>query len=274
MTKEPLDLYLKDIKHIGLLSPEEELKLAKQIKRGDHKARQRMIQSNLRLVISIAKRYSYFGVPISDLIEEGNVGLMKAVSKFNHKKGFRFSTYAAWWIKQYILRAIANQAKTVRIPVYLTETMNRYKKIHQHLAQKLGKKPSAEEMSKHMKLSIEKIHQIQHLVSAQESSLDAPIGEDEESQVADLIEDGSSASPRDTLSNLLRDEKVREVIKKLNPREQEILHARYGINNTTALTLQQLAKKFRITRERVRQIEESAIHKLRNYLKSEKIESL
>ena len=199
---DPVQLYLKDIKDIPLLSPEEELKLARRIRRGDSVARKKMISANLRLVISIAKRYTRFGLPFEDLIEEGNLGLMRAVKKFNPNMGYRFSTYAAWWIKQFVLRSIANQGKTIRIPVHMVDTISRYRKITERLSQKLGRKPTPSEISKAMKIPVKKVGIISEL-TAQTASLDAPVDEEGTAKFIDLIESTGATSSRDELSSLL-----------------------------------------------------------------------
>ncbi len=258
-------LYLKDIKNIPLLTPEREQKLAKRIKRGNKEARAEMIRSNLRLVINIAKRYKYFGVSISDLIEEGNLGLMKAVSKFEPKKGYRFSTYASWWIKQYITRAIANQGKTIRIPVYMAEIITRWRKVTEQLAHKFGRSASIKEVAHMMKMSIEKVRQIDEIAS-KASSLDAPIGEDGSGQFMDLIEDENMTSPTDELAKVFRKERVDGLLNLISEREKEILNLRFGLKDGTSYTLGETAKRFGITRERVRQIENAAMKKLKQYL--------
>jgi len=258
-------LYLKDIKDIPLLTPEREQKLARRIIRGDKEARAEMIRSNLRLVINIAKRYKYFGVSISDLIEEGNLGLMKAVSKFDPKKGYRFSTYASWWIKQYITRAIANQGKTIRIPVYMAEIITRWRKVTEQLAHKFGRSASVKEVAHMMKMSIEKVRQIDEIAS-KASSLDAPIGEDGSGQFMDLIEDESMISPTDELAKFFRKERVDGLLNLISEREKEILNLRFGLKDGTSYTLGETAKRFGITRERVRQIENASMKKLKLYL--------
>jgi RNA polymerase primary sigma factor len=258
-------LYLKDIKDIPLLTPEREQLLAKRIKKGDKEARAEMIRSNLRLVINIAKRYKYFGVSISDLIEEGNLGLMKAVSKFDPKKGYRFSTYASWWIKQYITRAIANQGKTIRIPVYMAEIITRWRKVTEQLAHKFGRSANIKEVARTMKMSIEKVRQINEIAS-KASSLDAPIGEDGSGQFMDLIEDENMISPTDELAKVFRKERVDDLLNLISERETEILNLRFGLKDGTSHTLGETAKRFGITRERVRQIENAAMKKLKLYL--------
>ncbi|MDP2943148.1 MAG: sigma-70 family RNA polymerase sigma factor [Candidatus Omnitrophota bacterium] len=259
---DSIKAYLKDIERIPLLTAEEELDLAKKIKRGDANAKKKMIQANLRLVVSIAKKYSYFGVPLLDLIEEGNLGLMKAVTKYNLKKGFRFSTYAAWWIKQYVLRAVANQGKTIRVPVYMMELASKWKKIKEKLSQKLGRKPSTSEIAKSMKITVKKAEELDRAM-AQPTSLEAPVGEDDSGTVMDMIEDSKAASPTEELSNYLRQEKIADLLTKMNKRELEILNMRFGLKDDVTHTLEEVADRFKITRERVRQIEEAAIRKLR-----------
>jgi len=268
---EPIKAYLKEIEKIPLLTAEEEIELAKAAKKGDVKAEKRMIQSNLRLVVSIAKKYSYFGVPLLDLIEEGNLGLMKAVKKFNPKKGFRFSTYAAWWIKQFILRAVANQGKTVRIPVYMMELAAKWKKVNEKLSQKLGKKPTTGEIAKSMKISVKKAQELDRVMT-QTTSLEAPVGEDDSGTMMDLIEDTKSVSPTEELSNYLRQEKVTDLLGKMGKREHEILSMRFGLKDDVAHTLEEVAEKFKITRERVRQIEEAALRKLRKNMISQEMQ--
>jgi RNA polymerase primary sigma factor len=262
---DTIKLYLRAIKDIPLLTPEEERFLARKIRRGDTKARRKMIQSNLRLVINIAKRYSKLGVPMMDLIEEGNLGLIKAVKKYNPNKGYRFSTYAAWWIKQYITRAIANQGKTIRIPVYMTEIINRWKRITEQLSQKYGRKPKTKEVAKKMKLPMRKVREISE-IATKISSLDAPIGDDGTGQFMDLIEDASSVSPIENVTDTLRRERVDKLLERMNEREKKILDLRFGLRDGTTHTLGETAKVFGITRERVRQIESAALEKLKTHI--------
>lgn len=268
---EPIRAYLKDIEKIPLLTAEEEIELAQLAKKGNTKAEKRMIQSNLRLVVSMAKKYSYFGVPLLDLIEEGNLGLMKAVKKFNPKKGFRFSTYAAWWIKQYILRAVANQGKTVRIPVYMMELTSKWKKVIERLSQKFGRKPTTAEIAKAMRTSVKKAGELEQIMT-QPTSLEAPIGKDDSGTIMDLIEDTKATSATDELSNLFRAEKITNLFKKMNEREQEILNMRFGLKDDAPHTLEEVANKFKITRERVRQIEEAALRKLRKNVTKQELQ--
>ena len=267
---DPIRSYLKDIKSIPLLNAKEEIELAKRIKKGDSKARRQMTLSNLRLVINIAKRYAHLGVPLLDLIEEGNLGLMKAVTKYNPRKGFRFSTYGAWWIRQYITRAIANQGKTVRIPVYMTELISKFKRITEEVSQKLGRKPTAPELAKRMRLPVERIERLQELVtSAQATSLETPVGEEGETEMIDLLEDESAPSPQEDMARFLQHERIDAHLKKMNERERRVLVLRYGLDDGISRTLGETAKFFGITRERVRQIEVAALRKLRAFMAAE-----
>jgi len=259
-------LYLKDIKHLPLLSQPEELAIAKKIKRGDKHARQKMIQSNLRLVINIAKKYSYLGVPMLDLIEEGNLGLMKAVEKYNHKKGYRFSTYAAWWIKQYITRAIANQGKTVRIPVYVIELLMRLKKVTGQLSHKHKRKPRIGEIAKRMKIPLKRARQLSKMANTV-SSLNAPVDESGSTEFMDLIEDEKMSQEISELSNFLLHERIKDLLFKMSPRERKIVSLRFGLKDGVKHTLRETALHFGITRERVRQIESVAMRKLREYMR-------
>ncbi len=265
MAMDPIRLYLKDIKNIPLLTPEEELKISKRARRGNAEACKLMIRSNLRLVVNIAKKYSFLGVPITDLIEEGNLGLMRSVKKFDPKKGYRFSTYAAWWIRQYITRAIANQSKTIRVPVYLTETITKWKRTTEKLTQKLGRTPSVQEVAKKMRIPVKKARRLCEIVT-RTTSLHKPIGEDSSGEFMDLIEDQSVTSPFEELSRLLRQEKIAELLEKMSEREKQILILRYGLEDGTFRTLEETAKNFNISRERVRQIENNALKKLKLYL--------
>jgi len=267
---DPIRAYLKDIKSVQLLTAKQEIELAKRIKRGDAKAKRQMILANLRLVINIAKRYSHLGVPLLDLIEEGNLGLMKAVTKYNPRKGFRFSTYAAWWIRQYITRAIANQGKTVRIPVYMTEILSKFKRVTEVLTQKLGRKPMTREIARRMRLPIERIQRLQELVTAsQPTSLETPVGEEGETEMIDLLQDETIPSPHDEITRFLQRERIDALLKRMNERERRVLSLRYGLEDGISRTLGETAKYFGITRERVRQIEVAAMRKLRAHLATE-----
>ena len=265
-------LYLKDIKHLPLLQADEEVALAKKIKRGDSRAKLKMIQSNLRLVINIAKKYSYLGVPLLDLIEEGNLGLMKAVDKFNHKRGYRFSTYAAWWIKQYITRAIANQGKTVRVPVYVIELLMRFKKVTGQLSHRFKRKPRLNEIAKKMKMPLRRVRRLGRMANTV-SSLNAPVDESGSTEFMDLIEDEKMAQEVNELSNFLLHERVKDLLHKMMPRERKILSLRFGLKDGVRHTLRETAVHFGITRERVRQIENVAMRKLRDYMKEEEAKS-
>ena len=264
---DPIRSYLKDIKAIPLLTAKQEIELAKRIQKGDTKARRQMTVANLRLVINIAKRYYHLGVPLLDLIEEGNLGLMKAVTKYNPRKGFRFSTYGAWWIRQYITRAIANQGKTVRIPVYMTELLSKFKRFTEEMAQQRGRKPTVAEIAKRMRLPVERVERLQELASStQTTSLETPVGDEGETQMIDLLEDETSPSPEDDITRFLQHERIQEILGRLSDRERRILALRYGLDNEGSRTLGETAKHFGITRERVRQIELATIHKLRAFL--------
>ncbi|MBI3991554.1 MAG: RNA polymerase sigma factor RpoD/SigA [Candidatus Omnitrophica bacterium] len=261
---ESIGLYLKDIKEIPLLSREEEYNLATRAKRGDAKARWGLIQANLRLVISIAKRYTHLGVPFADLIEEGNLGLIRAVSKFNPKRGFRFTTYAAWWIRQYISRAVAEQSKIVRLPVYVTELVSKWRKATESLTQKLSRPPTDREIARKLKIPIKKVREMSSLI-LEVSSLNAPVGDDGEDQFVDILPTPENAKD-DSIARFLRNEKMKELIGHLSQREQEILTLRYGLNDNVDRTLQETANSFHITRERVRQIENEALIKMKQWL--------
>ena len=267
---DPIRSYLKDIKAIPLLNAKQEVELAKRIRKGDSRAKRQMTLSNLRLVISIAKRYSHLGVPLLDLIEEGNLGLMKAVTKYNPHKGFRFSTYGAWWIRQYITRAIANQGKTVRIPVYMTELISKFKRITEQLTQKHGRRPTIEELARRMRVPMERIERLQELVtSAQITSLETPVGDDGETEMIDLIQDASGHTPQDDITRFLQHERIDVLLAKMTERERRVVILRYGLEDDISRTLGETAKFFGITRERVRQIEVVAMRKLRAMIAEE-----
>ena len=262
---DPIKAYLKDVRPIALLTPQEEIDLAKKIKRGDRSARDQMIRANLRLVISIAKRYVNLGVALSDLIEEGNIGLMRSVEKFDPNRGFRFSTYAAWWIKQGISRAIIDQGKMIRVPVYLNEEIVKYKKMVEKLTHKLKRRPSVAEVAKRLKVTVDKVSELENSI-AKMSSLDAPIGEDGDAHVKDMIEDVNAASPDAEIEKIFNQERAKGFLDLLNERERQILELRYGITDGETHTLAEIAKILGVSRERVRQIESATIKKIRNIL--------
>lgn len=258
---DPIKAYLKDVRKIPLLTAQEEVDLARRIKKGDKEARNKMIRANLRLVISIAKRYMNLGVPLSDLIEEGNIGLMKSIEKFDPEKGFRFSTYSAWWIKQGISRAIIDQGKMIRVPVYMNEEILRYKKATEKLTHKLKRKPRVGEVAKKLQIPVDKVRELEQAI-AKMSSLDAPVGDDGESQVKDLIEDESIVGPDEHLELFINRERAMDLLNMLTEREKKILIMRNGLEDGKTYTLAMIAKKLGVSRERVRQIEAVAIKRL------------
>ncbi len=264
---EPIRAYLRDISKVERLSTEEEGKLSRRAKRGDQEARRRMIHANLPLVISMAKKYSYLGMPLIDLIEEGNIGLMRALAKFNPSRGYRFSTYAAWWIRQYITRAIANQSRVVRVPVYMNEMFNKWRKVVEKLSHKSGRKPTDKEIAREMNITVSKVKEITEL-TAKTSSLDASVAEESSTDFVDLLEDTSSRNATDELVNRFHHEKVAELLGLMSEREREILNMRFGFVEGISHSLSEIAKKFDISRERVRQIEEVALNKLKKLLSS------
>jgi RNA polymerase primary sigma factor len=264
---DPIKSYLKEIKNIKLLTAEEEVTLARRIQKGDNKAREEMIRANLRLVISIAKRYTNLGIALSDLIEEGNIGLMRGVDKFDPNKGFRFSTYAAWWIKQGISRAIIDQGKMIRVPVYLNEEILKYRKVVDKLTQALHRRPTTAEVAKRLKISMEKVRDLDSAI-AKMSSLDAPMGEDGEGQMLDVLEDENIAAPDESVATFLNKERAQALLEELEPRERSIIEMRYGLKEgQKPHTLAQIAKKLGISRERVRQIEELTMEKMKRTIK-------
>jgi RNA polymerase primary sigma factor len=267
---EPIRAYIKDVRKIPLLTHKEELELAKRIKKGDLKAKDLMIRSNLRLVINIAKRYMHLGMPLLDLIEEGNIGLMKAVDKFNHRRGFRFSTYAAWWIRQSITRSIFDQSRTVRLPVYMSELIAKWKKTNEKLTQKYKRLPTTKELARKLRMPSEKVAKIYNWM-AQASSLDTPIDDEGGGNILDFIADESSASSsKEKINAFFNKERVQELLGEVGDREKEILDLRFGLVDGNTYTLADVAKKLRISRERVRQIEENAIRKIRNFIAQQK----
>lgn len=266
-----IKLYFKDIDKVPLLTAEEEKRLAKRIKKGDARARRKMVQSNLRLVVNIAKKYSKYGVPFLDLIEEGNLGLMRAAKKYDPKTGYRFSTYASWWIKQAILRALSEQGKTIRVPVYMAEIIIRYKKALEELRHRLHRRPRLSEIARKLKVSAEKVKGIRQAIETKPTSLDTPIGEDGTGKLLDLVEDISVESPFESITRLLQQERVREVIDRLKPRYRKVLTLRFGLDGKGPRTLEEVGKHLKITKERVRQIGDSAMSRLRDMLVAKEI---
>ncbi len=269
-TDDPVRMYLKEIGKVPLLSPEEEVELAKKMIEGDEDAKRRMTEANLRLVVSIAKRYVGRGMLFLDLIQEGNLGLIKAVEKFDYTKGYKFSTYATWWIRQAITRAIADQARTIRIPVHMVETINKTIRVSRQLLQELGHDPSAEEIAEEMDMPVDKVRDI--LKIAQEPvSLETPIGEEEDSHLGDFIPDEDASEPSEAASFSLLREQLEEVLATLAPREKKVLELRFGIVDGRTRTLEEVGKEFNVTRERIRQIEAKALRKLRHPSRSKKL---
>ena len=260
---DPVRMYLKEIGKIPLLTPEEELELAKKMADGDEAAHQKMVEANLRLVVSIAKRYVGRGLPLLDLIQEGNLGLIKAVGKFDYTKGYKFSTYATWWIRQAISRAIADHARTIRIPVHMVETINRVSRASHELVQELGRDPSPQEIAKRLHLSVEKVEEIMR-VSQEPISLEMPVGEEDDSHLGDFIQDEDAYEPADAASYALLREQLADVLKTLTPREEKVLSLRYGLTDGKMHTLEEVGDEFKVTRERIRQIEAKALRKLRH----------
>ena len=267
---DPVRMYLKEIGKVNLLTQEEEIELAKRMAEGDEEAKQRMAEANLRLVVSIAKRYVGRGMLFLDLIQEGNLGLIKAVEKFNYTKGYKFSTYATWWIRQAITRAIADQARTIRIPVHMVETINKVIRVSRQLLQELGHDPSPEEIAAEMNMPVDKIRDI--LKIAQEPvSLETPIGEEEDSHLGDFIPDGDASEPAEAAYYTMLKEQLTEVLGTLTPREEKVLRLRFGIEDGRTRTLEEVGKEFNVTRERIRQIEAKALRKLRHPSRSKKL---
>ena len=268
---DPVRMYLKEIGRVPLLTAEEEVDLARRMEAGDESARHRLEEANLRLVVSIAKRYVGRGMLFLDLIQEGNLGLLKAVEKFDYSKGYKFSTYATWWIRQAITRAIADQARTIRIPVHMVETINKYIRISRQLLQELGRDPTPEEIAKHMGLSALRVREIMKI--AQEPvSLETPIGEEEDSHLGDFIEDEAALDPADAASMMLLKEQIADVLKTLAPREAEVLRLRFGLEDGRSRTLEEVGQSFGVTRERIRQIEAKALRKLRHPVRLRKLQ--
>ena len=267
---DPVRMYLREIGRIPLLTFEEELELAQSVLEGDEYARQKLAESNLRLVVSIAKKYVGRGMLFLDLIQEGNMGLIKAVEKFDYKKGYKFSTYATWWIRQAITRAIADQARTIRIPVHMVETINKLIRTSRHLLQILGREPSPEEIAEEMEIPVEKVMEIQK-IAQDPVSLETPIGEEDDSHLGDFIPDDESPAPHDSAAYTLLKEQLEEVMSTLTPREAKVLKLRFGLEDGKARTLEEVGKEFQVTRERIRQIEAKALRKLRHPSRSKRL---
>ncbi len=268
--EDPVRMYLKEIGKVPLLSADEEVELAKKMELGDEEAKKRLAEANLRLVVSIAKKYVGRGMLFLDLIQEGNLGLIKAVEKFDYRKGYKFSTYATWWIRQAITRAIADQARTIRIPVHMVETINKLIRVSRQLLQELGREPSPEEIAERMELPVSRVREIIK-VSQEPVSLETPIGEEEDSHLGDFIQDDNVPSPADAASFALMKEQLSEVLTTLTEREQKVLRLRFGLDDGRGRTLEEVGKEFNVTRERIRQIEAKALRKLRHPSRSKKL---
>ena len=267
---DPVRMYLREIGKIPLLTYEEELELAKGVLAGDENAKQKLAESNLRLVVSIAKKYVGRGMLLLDLIQEGNMGLIKAVEKFDYTKGYKFSTYATWWIRQAITRAIADQARTIRIPVHMVETINRLIRTSRHLLQQLGREPTVEEIAHEMEIPVEKVVEIQK-IAQDPVSLETPIGEEDDSHLGDFIQDDDSPAPQDSAAYTLLREQLEDVMNTLTPREAKVLKLRFGLEDGKARTLEEVGREFMVTRERIRQIEAKALRKLRHPSRSKRL---
>lgn len=266
---DPVRMYLREIGRVSLLTYDEEVALAKRVERSDRRARERLINANLRLVVSIAKKYVNRGLTLLDLIEEGNIGLMRAVEKYDWRRGYKFSTYATWWIRQAITRAIADQARTIRIPVHMVETINKFNRISRRLMQELGREPMPEEVALEMEIEPSKVREIIK-VSQEPASLEAPVGEEEDSRLGDFIQD-VGASPTDQATQALLKDHIREVLSSLSPREAKVLEYRFGLEDGKQRTLEEVGREFGVTRERIRQIEAKAIRKLRHPTRAKKL---
>ena len=267
---DPVKVYLKEIGRVPLLSAEEEVELAIKMSQGDVAAKKRLSEANLRLVVSIAKRYVGRGMQFLDLIQEGNLGLIKAVEKFDHTKGFKFSTYATWWIRQAITRAIADQARTIRIPVHMVETINKVKKVNSQLLHENGHEPTNEQIAEKLEMPVDKVREIMR-VAQEPVSLETPIGEEEDSHLGDFIPDEDAPAPSDVASHTMLKEQLAEVLSTLTPREEKVLRLRFGLEDGRSRTLEEVGKEFNVTRERIRQIEAKALRKLRHPSRSKKL---
>lgn len=267
---DPVRMYLKEIGRISLLSSEEEMTISKRVANDDEEAKRILAESNLRLVVSIAKRYVGRGLLFLDLIQEGNIGLMKAVEKFDYDKGYKFSTYATWWIRQAITRALADQARTIRVPVHMVETINKMSRVQRQLTLELNREPTDEEIAQKMNIGVEKVREVLK-ISQEPVSLETPIGEEEDSHLGDFLKDESSLSPEEYTENEILKEEIKEVLMSLQAREQEVLELRFGLIDGTCHTLEEVGKKFNVTRERIRQIEAKALRKLRHPSRAKKL---
>ncbi len=268
--EDPVRMYLKEIGKVPLLTSEEETELAKQVEAGSEEAKKKLAEANLRLVVSVAKRYVGRGMQFLDLIQEGNLGLIKAVEKFDYRKGYKFSTYATWWIRQAITRAIADQARTIRIPVHMVETINRLIRTSRQLVQELGREPTPEELSQRLNISVEKVNEVMK-ISQEPVSLETPVGEEDESHLGDFIQDDNMPVPAEEAAHMLLTEQLEEVLSTLSEREEKVLRLRFGLDDGRARTLEEVGKEFNVTRERIRQIEAKALRKLKHPTRSKKL---
>ncbi len=268
--EDPVRMYLKEIGKVPLLSAEEEIELAKRMEEGDRDAKKRLSEANLRLVVSIAKRYVGRGIQFLDRIQEGNLGLIKAVDKFDYRKGYKFSTYATWWIRQAITRAIADQARTIRIPVHMVETINKLIRVQRQMLQELGREPSTEEIAKEMGLPVDRVREIQN-ISQEPVSLETPIGEEEDSHLGDFIKDDNVPVPAEAAAQAILKEQLMDVLDTLTERERKVIRLRFGLDDGRARTLEEVGKEFQVTRERIRQIEAKALRKLRHPTRSRRL---
>lgn len=268
--EDPVRMYLKEIGKVPLLSAEEEVELAKRMAEGDEEAKKRLAEANLRLVVSIAKRYTGRGMSFLDLVQEGNIGLMKAVEKFDYTKGYRLSTYATWWVKQSVTRALADQSRTIRLPVHMVEAVNRIRKAQRALAVKLGREPSNEEIGKEVGMSEKRVTELMQS-SGDTVSLETPVGDEDGSNLGDFVADDSNASTEEKAESVFLREEIEQMLQGLNPREREVIILRFGLESGHPLTLEEVGKRFKVTRERIRQIETAALRKLRNPSRSKKI---